>query len=63
MENTHNPDRTRRKILKGMFSDRESTERAYNTLTETGYDRDEINLTMSVDTRKNTILTNMTTQK
>ena len=63
MENTHNPDGTRRQILTGMFADRDSTERAYNTLTERGYDRDDINLIMSVDTRKNTILTKMTTQK
>ncbi|MEO8209096.1 MAG: hypothetical protein ABI840_00935 [bacterium] len=41
-----------RKMLTGMFSDRESTERAYNTLHERGYSKDDINLMMSDDTRK-----------
>ena len=52
MENTHNPDGTKRPILTGMFSDRESTERAYNTLQDRGYAKDDINLIMSDDTRK-----------
>jgi len=52
MENTHNPDETKRPILTGMFSDRESTERAYNTLHERGYTKDDINLIMSDETRK-----------
>ena len=52
MENTHNPDETKRPILTGMFSDRESTERAYNTLHERGYSKDDINLIMSDETRK-----------
>lgn len=41
-----------RSILTGMFSDRESTENAYNTLQERGYKKDDINLVMSDDTRK-----------
>jgi hypothetical protein len=52
MENTHNPDGTKRPILTGMFSDRESTERAYNTLQDRGYSKDDINLIMSDDTKK-----------
>lgn len=40
------------KMLTGMFTDRESTEHAYNTLHERGYKRDDINLIMSDDTRK-----------
>lgn len=52
MENTHNPDGTKRQMLTGMFSDRESTERAYNTLHDRGYSKDDINLIMSDDTRK-----------
>ena len=52
MENTHNPDGTKRPILTGMFSDRESAERAYNTLYERGYSKDDINLIMSDDTKK-----------
>jgi len=52
MENTHNPDGTKRQILTGMFSDRDSTERAYNTLHSKGYSKDDINLIMSDDTRK-----------
>lgn len=43
---------TRRGMLTGMFSDRESTENAYNTLQEKGYEKDEINVVMSDDTRK-----------
>jgi hypothetical protein len=52
MENLNNPDGTNRKILTGMFTDRESTEKAYNTLNDRGYTKDEINLIMSDDTRK-----------
>ena len=43
---------TDRKMLTGMFRDRESTENAYNTLHERGYTKDEINLVMSDETRK-----------
>jgi hypothetical protein len=44
--------KTEGKILTGMFSDRENLERSYNTLTERGYTKDEINLIMSEETRK-----------
>lgn len=43
---------TERSMLTGMFSDRESTENAYNTLQERGYSKDDINLMMSDETRK-----------
>lgn len=42
----------REKMLTGMFSDRESTENAYETLHKRGYTKDDINLVMSDDTRK-----------
>lgn len=53
MENNFdNENSGKRPMLTGMFSDRESTEKAYNNLSERGYTRDEINLLMSDDTRK-----------
>jgi len=56
----HNQNRERmaggktsdRGMLTGMFSDRESTENAYNTLHEKGYTQDDISLIMSDETRK-----------
>lgn len=63
MNENHNPNqspnqqagnvRTDRSMLTGMFSDRASTENAYAALQEKGYTKDEINLVMSDDTRKN----------
>jgi hypothetical protein len=50
MENTKNTQR--KPLLTGMFSDRESAERAYTTLTSRGYTSDEVNLLMSQETRK-----------
>ncbi len=41
-----------RTMLTGMFADRESAEKAYNTLHEHGYTNTEINLIMSDETRK-----------
>lgn len=43
---------TERGMLTGMFSDRESTENAYDTLQERGYSKDDISLIMSDKTRK-----------
>jgi len=40
------------KMVTGLFRDRDSAERAYNSITERGYDRDDVNLVMSDDTRK-----------
>lgn len=45
--------RTDRSMLTGMFRDKESTENAYTALQEKGYKKDDINLVMSDDTRKN----------
>ncbi len=41
-----------KRVLTGMFRDRESTENAYNALNERGYSKDDINLVMSDETRK-----------
>ena len=41
-----------RKMLTGMFTDRESTEKAYSTLQDRGYSKDDVNLIMSDETRK-----------
>ncbi|MFN7927942.1 MAG: hypothetical protein U0Y68_08340 [Blastocatellia bacterium] len=38
--------------LTGTFSDRDSAERAYNSMLNRGYNRDDVNLMMSDDTRK-----------
>jgi len=52
MENNLNDESTRKgPMLTGMFADRESTESAYNALSERGYTKDEINLVMSNETR------------
>ena len=58
MENQNNNTQTNtykttnQKMLTGMFRDRESTENAYNTLHERGYNQDDVHLLMSNDTRK-----------
>jgi hypothetical protein len=39
-------------MVTGMFRDRESAERAYGSLTSRGYDKDDVNLLMSDETRK-----------
>ncbi len=41
-----------KRMVTGMFRDRESAERAYDALEEKGYSKDEINVMMSDDTRK-----------
>ncbi len=41
-----------RRLLTGMFADRQSTESAYNTLHDRGYTSDDIHVVMSDDTRK-----------
>ena len=40
------------KMVTGLFNDRASAERAYESLQERGYGRDDVNLVMSDDTRK-----------
>jgi len=54
---TQEPIKTEKKIvdksmLTGVFTDRESAEKAYHTLHERGYTNKEINLIMSDETRK-----------
>jgi hypothetical protein len=44
--------RQRSGALTGLFRDRESAERAYRSLSERGYGKDDVNLLMSDDTRK-----------
>ena len=39
------------RVLTGLFPDRASAERAYQSLVERGYDRDDVNLVMSDETR------------
>ena len=43
---------TRSNMLTGTFRDRESAERAYNSLTNRGYSSNDVNVLMSDDTRK-----------
>lgn len=43
---------TKSQMLTGLFRDRDSAERAYSTLSERGYSRDDVNLVMSDETRK-----------
>jgi uncharacterized protein YjbJ (UPF0337 family) len=40
------------RMMTGMFRDRESAERAYRSLSDRGYGKDDVNLLMSDDTRK-----------
>jgi uncharacterized protein YjbJ (UPF0337 family) len=39
------------RVLTGMFRDRDSAERAYNSVTSRGYSKDDVNLLMSDETR------------
>ena len=43
---------TRSGMVTGMFRDRESAERAYNSAISRGYSKDDVNLLMSDETRK-----------
>jgi hypothetical protein len=45
-------DQDRSEYLTGVFRDRESAERAYGSLHSRGYNKDDVNLAMSEDTRK-----------
>ena len=40
-------------LITGLFPDRDSAERGYAALSERGYTKDDINVVMSEDTRKN----------
>jgi hypothetical protein len=44
--------RQRSTIMTGLFRDRDSAERAYRSLSDRGYAKDDVNLLMSDDTRK-----------
>jgi hypothetical protein len=39
-------------LVTGLFHDRDSAERAYASITSRGYDKDDVNLVMSDETRK-----------
>ena len=39
-------------LMTGLFPDRESAELGYNSLTERGYSKDDVNVVMSEDTKK-----------
>src|ERR1044071_8778656 len=43
---------TNRSWVTGTFRDRDSAERAYNSMSSRGYSQDDVNLLMSDDTRK-----------
>ncbi len=43
---------TRQSWVTGTFTDRESAERAYNSLGSRGYDKDDVNVMMSDETRR-----------
>lgn len=46
------PERTEEAMVTGMFGDTESAERAYQAVLDRGYDKDDVNVVMSDDTRK-----------
>lgn len=48
----HTKSSERRPMLTGMFRDRESAERAYDSLTARGYTKDEVTLLMSDEARR-----------
>lgn len=50
--NDNNNNNTKKSMLTGMFSDRESAEKAYKSLHSKGYSKDDVNLMMSDETRK-----------
>ncbi len=47
-----NDSTSKKRVMTGMFRDRKSTENAYNDLQKRGYEKDDINLVMSDETRK-----------
>jgi len=52
MEDSTGSAPSRSKMVTGLFRDRESAERAYGSITNRGYSKDDVNLIMSDDTRK-----------
>src|SRR5918998_3795706 len=51
MANTTGTTQKRSQVITGMFRDRDSAERAYTSLSERGYSKDDINVIMSDETR------------
>ena len=49
---TFSKDKDETRPVTGLFLDRESAERAYRSVTDLGYQSDDVNLVMSDDTRK-----------
>ncbi len=52
MADTSGSSPARSRMVTGLFKDRESAENAYGSVTSRGYDKDDVNLLMSEDTRK-----------
>src|SRR5437870_1825443 len=50
--NTGSNSSTSNRRLTGMFRDRDSAERAYNSLTARGYNHDDVDVVMSDEARK-----------
>jgi len=50
MDNRTSSERPR--MITAVFHDRESADRAYRAITDRGYDRDDVNMVMSDETRK-----------
>ncbi|HEX8423782.1 MAG TPA: YsnF/AvaK domain-containing protein [Pyrinomonadaceae bacterium] len=51
MANSMGTTQKRSQVVTGMFKDRDSAERAYTSLSERGYSKDDINVIMSDETR------------
>jgi len=49
-------------MVTGLFSDRDSAERAYQSVTDRGYSREDVNLVMSDETRKRHFATGAKTE-
>ena len=45
-------EQTNNRVLTGLFRDRDSAERAYQSISDRGYSRDDVNVVMSDETRK-----------
>lgn len=52
MENKQSTHQEGKRILGGLFADRQSTEKAYHELHQRGYTKDDIHVAMSDNTRK-----------
>ena len=52
MESTRTPNSNSRRMVTGLFRDRDSAEQAYRSVSDLGYDPKEVNLVMSDETRK-----------